>query len=386
MVSEKIPELVFWFDFPPHVSAGTFSYVAEKWGNNVYYMCVNPLKIERRAIGWDDCDHGKAIVIIINSKKAPDDFVKEFVGAHPDAIHVCNGLRSQAAPFFKKWVFSDPNSKNAIWSECPGVYGSSFKKIVKLLILPILHRFYAFRYGRKIKAFLPLGSMAIDYFTNCGWKRNILFPFLYEGHPSPRLPKAPKKSMTEPLRLLYLGQFLKRKGIGVLIRAMDRKLVGDWRLDLVGRNGDCEKKAVEWAKRHPKVSYLGIWPYNEVGCRIAQYDLCVVPSEFDGWAYFTNEALHAGVGVIVTEGAASFDLIKASGAGLVVPAKDHEALRKAIQTAIDDPSLAESWKEKARKYSAKITSEVVGQYLKNVLEFSFVDPSVPRPECSWLLT
>jgi glycosyltransferase involved in cell wall biosynthesis len=388
MIREKCkakPELVFWFDAPPRAGSGVFRYVAQAWGSKVYYMCVDSLSKERRIGGWEDCDHGDAVVTILGEKPDPTHFVKKFVYEHPHAIHVCNGFRSHTERFFKNILFHIRDARIAMWSERPGVYGSPMKKIIKKLGIPVLYRYYALRYNTKIQVFLPLGTIGVKTFARFGWSPSILFPFMYDPQIIEGLPKSSPRVPREPLRLLYVGRFGRStKGVDVLIHATDRLVGGNWHLDMVGGYGDLKDFTIAWAAKHPNVSFLGTWPSNEICQRITHYDLCIVPSRFDGWNVVVNEAIHAGVGVIASDEAVSSELVKASGAGVVVSAGDVGALRKAIQHVIDAPALADSWKEKARAYSPRIASESVGRYFMDILEYTFLEPSRPRPECPWL--
>lgn len=380
------PELVFWLDAPPRSVAGTLRHVSREWGSRVYYLCVRPMGEERKSMGWEDCDHGEAVVAVLSEQPDPERFVREFVQSHLDAIHVCNGFRSLASRFFKKHLFSVPDVKIAVWSERPGVCESLAKQVVtRLGITNLMHRYYALRYGPKVRAYLPLGTLTLETFARLNWDRKVMFPFMYDSQiPAGSAGALPRKP-EEPLRLLYVGRFVRAtKGVDVLVASVESGLNGNWRLDLVGRHGEYEQTIIAWAKDHPKVSYLGVWPSGEVVTRIANYDVCLVPSRFDGWGLITNEAIHAGVGVIVTDAAASCDLVKASGAGMVIPAGNVNALRMALQQVIDNPGLAELWKKRAREYAPGITSESIGRYLMEVLKYTFVNPALPRPKCPWL--
>lgn len=378
------PELVFWLDAPPRSVAGALCYTAREWGNKVYYICVRPLAEERKAMGWEEHDYGDAILTILSEQADPDRYIKDFVQEHRNAIHVCNGFRSLAAPFVKRWLFSIPDVKIAEWSERPGVYENVKEKLIKWLLISLLYRYYTFRYRSFVKAYLPIGMLSLEAFAQYGWKREALFPFIYDTHISDKLLEPYHRDKTGPLRFLYVGQFTWRKGVDLLVRAFDKKLKGNWHLSLAGGNGEYEQNIVDWASKHSNISYMGVWPSNEVVQRVSEYDVCLVPSRFDGWGLFTNEAIHAGVGVIVTDTTASNDLVKASGAGMVIPSGDEISLRNSIQYVLNNPCQVEVWKEKAREYAPRITSASIGRYLVDVLDYTFIDNFKPRPKCPWL--
>lgn len=378
------PELVFWLDAPPRSLAGTLRYVSQNWGNTVYYVCVRPLSEDRKRMGWEECEHGSAHMTILSDLADPDLFVKEFISQHRDAIHVCNGFRSLVAPYVTRWLFPLVGLKIAAWSERPGVYENRRSQLIKWLGIAAVNRFYALRYGKNIQAYLAIGTLSVDAFERYGWSRSKLFPFMYDSNIPARTEMGKSGQVGKPLRFLYVGQFNWRKGVDLLIRSFDDSLYGDWHLSLVGRNGEYEQQIVSWADKNPRISYLGVWSSSEVVNNISDFDVCLVPSRFDGWGLFTNEAIHAGVGVIVSDATASFDLVEASGAGKVVPSGETSSFRKAVQEVIDNPALAQSWKEKAGKYAHKITSESVGSYLIDILEFTFTKPERQRPQCPWL--
>ena len=45
-------EIIFWFDSPPKVGKGAFNYVANNWGNSVYYVFNNDFRQERKNNNW----------------------------------------------------------------------------------------------------------------------------------------------------------------------------------------------------------------------------------------------------------------------------------------------------------------------------------------------
>jgi glycosyltransferase involved in cell wall biosynthesis len=337
----------------------------------------------RKRMGWEVCEYGDAQLIILSELAKPEAFLENFVLTHRDAIHVCNGFRSLVATYVKKFLLPHSGIKLIAWSERPGVFENRKTQLVKGFCSYILNCYYAFKYKNKTQAYLPIGTLSVDAFARYSWDRNVLFPFMYDSHiPDITQLNFPKKTNT-PVKFLYVGQFCWRKGVDLLINSLN-DLNGDWHLSFVGKNGEYEDEIKVLVNRNPRVSYLGVWPSSQVVHNIADFDVCLIPSRFDGWGLLTNEAIHAGVGVIVSDTAASYDLVKASGAGIIVSAGNINSLRSAIQKVIDNPSLATSWKEKARIYSPKITSESIGNYLIDVLEYVFFDKNRIRPQCPWL--
>jgi glycosyltransferase involved in cell wall biosynthesis len=230
-----------------------------------------------------------------------------------------------------------------------------------------------------------MGTKGLEICAKNGWNRDVLYPFMYNPviHTnSNTIKKETAKNGT--ICFLYVGRFyFKTKGIDTLMRACE-KLKGNWQLDLVGGYGKDKDAVIKWAENHPKVSFIGSWQSQDVCTNMKQYDVVIVPSKYDGWNLIPNEAIYAGIGTIVTDQATSDEMINVSGAGVVVPANNPKAMALAMQSVIDNHSLAERWGINAEKYRERISPQTVGKYFMNVLDYTFYNKGDHRPPCPWL--
>lgn len=383
--SDTRPVLVFWFDAPPRAGAGAFRIVTERWGNDVYYFCSNNLREERKTGGWCEADHGKAKITILTELHSPVEFIMSFIKANPNAIHVFNGFRSKTSKYLDKYISLVKEPKIAIWSERPGIYGSKIKVLVKKIYHPIIHRIYNYKYSNKTSVLIPLGKSGIVEFSKYGWKIEKMFSFMYDPPMTNITSQIVKWQKGNPIKILYIGRFARStKGIDVLIDAFNNLESNDWKLSLVGGYGEYKDYTINWANKHKNVEFLGSWPSDKVSEKISSYDLVIVPSRFDGWNVVVNEALRAGVGVIVSDEAVSHELIEASCAGIVVRAGKTRDLNAAIKYVLSEPEIINTWKEKAVIYSKQIKSEVVGLYLIEILDYIFINQSNKKPICPWI--
>jgi glycosyltransferase involved in cell wall biosynthesis len=163
-------------------------------------------------------------------------------------------------------------------------------------------------------------------------------------HPSGAVFEAPQSvdvefwtAPAEPERhgdfqILYAGRLEREKGVDVLATAWGGEgtlvLAGDGPLEVPGAisRGRCEA--------------------TDLRNLYAGSDVVVVPSVptrdfLEPWGLVVNEALHQGVPVIATDavGAAAGGLVQHEHTGLVVPAGDPDALRRALRRLHDDPAL-----------------------------------------------
>lgn len=187
-----------------------------------------------------------------------------------------------------------------------------------------------------------------------------------------------------PLRFLYVGRLSRfTKGTDILLDAADH-LCGDWSLTLVGGHGDLVATAKEWARGKQNVHLSGALTPREVSKVIAEHDVCVVPSRFDGWNVVVNEALQAGRGVITTDEAVSHEMIDVSGAGTVIKARSARRLAEAMQQVIDNPMLVNQWSKRALDYIPQISPLSVGQYTVDLLQTFTTRPPHGSLNAPWL--
>jgi glycosyltransferase involved in cell wall biosynthesis len=230
-----------------------------------------------------------------------------------------------------------------------------------------------------------MGAKGQAVYEELGFRKESLFPFMY-GPYDHDVPK-PRPPQDGNLRLLYVGRLDRHnKGLDLLLETVRALKRSDFTLDIVGGYGDLLSAVQEAAAVDKRIRFLGPWQPRDVVRNMSHYDVCVVPSRYDGWNVIANQAINAGLACVVSDGATSDELVAASGAGIVVPRANQRALDAAIQTVLDTPGLVEELKQAAVIYRETIAPESVGQYMVDVLRYSFslCGGSGARPSCPWL--
>lgn len=376
-------EVIIWFDTPPKVSKGAFNYLSRNWGARVYYVCNKDFPDYRKKINWDDGDFGAAEMILLDGERDKRSRARAIIDAHPNAIHIISGFNNGIERLIRPIILTT-NSPLVFFSERPDDMGSLFERFIRSIYCSFKYRSFYKLYKKGLRVFLPLGQKGVDTFANYGWPKDIMMPFMYnpEGGLVDSLHNETKGN-NECVNFLYVGRFYyKTKGVDVLMKAINY-LKGRWSLGLVGGYGRDSEDIKAWIQRTSNVSFLNSWPSLEVSRRISQYDVVIVPSKYDGWNLLVNEAINAGVGVIVSDQATSDEVIRTGGAGCVFPSNNPKELAKAMQFVIDNPIVIHDWKEKAIKTSRLISPSSVGNYLIEVLDF-FIYGIGDRPKCPWL--
>jgi glycosyltransferase involved in cell wall biosynthesis len=136
-----------------------------------------------------------------------------------------------------------------------------------------------------------------------------------------RLPEQP--------RYLFVGRFIERKGIDVLLAAFRRLDRGE--LWLAG-DGPLRGFVEEAAKTDPRIRYLGYADETMLPDLYQEADVLVVPSLFEPWGLVVHEGLAYGLPVITTDQVgAGDDLIEPGVNGYIVAPGSSDALVAAMR-------------------------------------------------------
>ena len=165
-----------------------------------------------------------------------------------------------------------------------------------------------------------------------------------------------------PLRLLFVGRFVPKKGLNVLLRALGhlRRDGIDARLSLLG-SGPLEEPLRSMALAlglEDAVSWGGVVPRNEVARRMREHDLLVMPSvvseegDRDGIPNVVLEAMASGTPVVGSD-AGSIPEVLDTSTGWSFPAGDDKALAEVVRQVLSAPEEARARCRTARQLVAE---------------------------------
>lgn len=143
--------------------------------------------------------------------------------------------------------------------------------------------------------------------------------------------------------LLYVGKLTRQKRIDDLLHAMARLRQESGALLLVAGSGPEEASLRELAARAAgRVRFLGFRNQSELPRLYAIADVLVLPAHDEAWGLVINEAMAAGLPVIVSDDVGAVpDLVAGKDTGLVYPCGDIERLLEAIGRLVDSPAERE---------------------------------------------
>ena len=143
-----------------------------------------------------------------------------------------------------------------------------------------------------------------------------------------------------PLRLLFVGNLIPRKGLHVLLAAL-AGVRADWRLSVVGRAAN---PAYAWrmaalAARPPlagRVTWRGALSDAALAVEMAAAQVMVVPSDYEGFGIVYLEGMAFGLPAIATTGGAAAEIVTDGVDGFLVPPGDAATLAERVAALAGD--------------------------------------------------
>jgi len=164
-----------------------------------------------------------------------------------------------------------------------------------------------------------------------------------------------------PLRVLFLGQVILRKGIQYLIEAAKILENESVRFDVVGPVGISDE-ALKSAP--PNMIFHGSINRNQAPDFFCNADIFVLPTLSDGFALTQIEAMAYGLPVITTPNCG--EVVTDGLDGFIVPARDGKALSEAIQAFLKNPENLQRMGAAARKKVCQFSLAKLGENLASL--------------------
>jgi glycosyltransferase involved in cell wall biosynthesis len=160
--------------------------------------------------------------------------------------------------------------------------------------------------------------------------------------------RPPRRS--DDVTILFSGQLIDRKGVDVLLAAFVAAARQNTRLrvKLLGAGPERARyEAMVPEDLSHRVTFVGHKGPEHLPDEFARADVFCLPSRHDGWGVVVNEALGAGLPIIVSNAVgAGRDLVRHGVNGFITPSEDVAALADAfLRLAADDALRAQMGQE-----------------------------------------
>ena len=154
---------------------------------------------------------------------------------------------------------------------------------------------------------------------------------------------SPRKALKKSFTFLYVGRVVTVKNIGLLLNAFAETFgsSNDVSLRIVGA-GDLLDTYKEQFGDFDNIIFVGPKHGEDLREEYGSASAFVLPSIFEPWGLVVNEAMAAGLPVIVSDKVgAREDLVKGRETGLIFRHNDKQALADCMKSLVDDSKLYE---------------------------------------------
>jgi glycosyltransferase involved in cell wall biosynthesis len=156
-----------------------------------------------------------------------------------------------------------------------------------------------------------------------------------------------------PGYLLFVGRLRIRKGVEVLLEALRGVPSAVLRIAGNGEHRSALERAVESLGIGDRVAFLGTRDAAQVRALLRGAAALVVPSIYEGMPLVVLEAMEAGVPVVASAVSGIPEVVVDGETGWLVPPEDPEALARALEEVLADPSEARRRGEAGRRRAAE---------------------------------
>jgi glycosyltransferase involved in cell wall biosynthesis len=320
---------------------------------------MDPMRIKH---GFYIPDYGKVQVIVSPDEDKITDLLKL------DAIHIISGVQAFKLP---NTVFKIAVKKNLTI----GVFSEPFNWMgVKGKLRFLKYWLFRLRYNKHISFILTTGKRGRWCFESVGFNKSVIYDWAYftETH-------TVTIHENRALKLLFIGSIDERKNILHLISIYKKLGLTDC-LNIIGR-GPLENQLKE-AIIDTNCCYLGKVPNQDVHKIIANSDLLILPSIYDGWGAVVNEALMCGTPVIASDNCGSSILLQGIRGRVFSIEKDN--LEEVLQEFLSVLPYDISKREEIKKWALQnISGETAAKYFDEIIA-DVKENMSQRPVAPWL--
>lgn len=172
-------------------------------------------------------------------------------------------------------------------------------------------------------------------------------------------------------RFLYVGRIVDVKNIPVMldafVRAFDNR--SDVELRIVGKGNMLAELSVEYAS-HKNIVFAGAKYGDELSKEYHEASALILPSSYEPWGLVVNEAMAAGLPVIVSDQVgAAHDLVAGRDTGFIFPYQDADKLAEQMKILVEDKSLYARFSKNAAAYMKNVWNyDLYTQCLKEFIQ------------------
>ncbi len=158
-----------------------------------------------------------------------------------------------------------------------------------------------------------------------------------------------------PLRILFLGNIIPRKGLATLLQAVASIPHNHWEVKVAGSltvEPAYTRRIRRWTVDHglaDNVRFIGALSEEQLTEQLRTSHILAVPSSYEGYGIVYLEGMGFGLPAIATTGGAAGEIITSGQDGFLISPGDVEALRDHIKQLIENRELLVKLGQAARE-------------------------------------
>jgi len=334
---------------------------------------------ERLKIGWKEGDRNYPHCFLSGNFALWDAF--RIAWSERDRLHIVNGIGAEPAFAVALFVLALARSRFVVYAEAfdPRQRATDMRAL--------LRDSFGSWIAKRALGMMAISHFAEQFYTDLGFVRERVYPFGYFQTHNVLTQSPARLTAGERTEVIFVGQLIPRKGVDLLLEAM-RPLFDyytDLRFSVIGAGS--EARALQDIARNlrvaDRVNFEGTVSSDMIQSRIASADVLVLPSRWDGWGMVVNEALSAGVPVIVSDGCGAADLIQHGVNGFVFRSDDVVGLRQCLDRFLENVDDRSAMQTAAASTGRAVAADVAAPYLIECLKH-MTGESDARPIPPWL--
>lgn len=329
-------------------------------GIEVVYVAEELMSETRLRQGWVLPDLGSARLELAPTQKAVRSLIKK---ASPHTVHITQGLRGNGLIGYAQRLLSQRAARTWVVMETVDDHGlmGFFKRLE--------YKRLRTQWENKIEGVLAIGHQTGDWIAKRGYSSHRIFPFAY-FLPTSSKTICSSDNLSNTFRFIFVGQFIRRKRLDLLISSLARLNHENFELTVIG-SGPLENVLHSAADKalHTRVKWVGRLPIDKVQELMMHADCLVLPSRHDGWGAVVSETLIVGTPAICSDACGSAVIVQASGVGGVFPSGDGVALSQQLMEALERGSINQDSRNKLAEWAKCLGAEEGAEYLFSIIQY-----------------
>ncbi len=195
----------------------------------------------------------------------------------------------------------------------------------------------------------------------------VILPDIDLDIPVPRVPRASRK---DPVRILYVGRVHETKGVTFLLEVLAGIAASgrQFQFLIVGSGPDLSLLRERYSGQS-WVTFTGQVPPAEVPGYMSNSDVLCTPSLWrENHPGVVRKAIRAGIPALVSEVGGIPEMVEDRSSGMVLPPGDKTAWTRAIEDILDNEDFLDQLQQGAADQGARYSADLLGERLVKTLQ------------------